>query len=82
MKRWRFRALVAGIVIVEIALATTAAVASADSLPPKCSTELVARCENAPGGSIACLRSELSKVKDYCRQALLAQAFPGAIRPD
>lgn len=81
MKRTRVHALIAGVVIVEIA-AATAAVAGARNLPPQCSTQLIALCENAPGGSIACLRTEVAKVKQLCRQALLDCAFPEAIRPD
>jgi hypothetical protein len=73
------RALIAGVVIIEIA-AATAAVAGARNLPPQCSTQLIALCENAPGGSIACLRTEVAKVKQLCRQALLDGAFPDAIR--
>jgi len=81
VKRTRVHALIAGVVIVEIA-AATAAVAGARNLPPQCSTQLIALCENAPGGSIACLRTEVAKVKQLCRQALLDGAFPEAIRPD
>lgn len=81
MKRTRVHALIAGVVIVEIAAATAAA-AGARNLPPQCSTHLIALCENAPGGSIACLRTEIAKVKQLCRQALLDGAFPEAIRPD
>lgn len=79
MKRTRVHALIATVVIVEIA-AATAAVAGARNLPPQCSTQLIALCENAPGGSIACLRTEVAKVKQLCRQALLDGAFPEAIR--
>ena len=81
MRRTRVHALIAAVVIVEIA-AATAAVAGARNMPPQCSTQLIALCENAPGGSIACLRTEVAKVKQLCRQALLDGAFPEAIRPD
>ena len=80
MKRAKVRALIAGVVLIEIAAATSA-VAGAANLPPECSTELVARCENAPGGSILCLRTEIAKVKAHCRKALLDGAFPAPIRP-
>lgn len=79
MKRTRVHALVAGLVIIEIA-AATAAVAGARNLPPQCSTQLIALCDDAPGGSIACLRTEVAKVKHLCRQALLDGAFPDSIR--
>jgi hypothetical protein len=79
VKRTRVHALIAGVVIIEIA-AATAAVAGASNLPPQCSTKLIALCENAPGGSMACLRTEVAKVKQLCRQALLDGAFPDAIR--
>ena len=81
MKRTRVHALIAGVVIVEIA-AATAAVAGARNLPPQCSTQLIALCENSPAGSINCLRTEVARVKQFCRDALLAGAFPQAIRPD
>lgn len=79
MKRTRVRALIAGVVTIEIA-AATAAIAGARNMPPQCSTQLIALCENAPGGSIACLRTEVAKVKQLCRQALLGGAFPETIR--
>lgn len=79
MKRKRVHALIAGVVIIEIA-AATAAVAGARNLPPQCSTQLIALCENAPGGSIACLRTEVAKVKHLCREALLDGALPDVIR--
>ena len=81
VKRATLRALIAGVVIIEIA-AATAAVAGARNLPPQCSTELIARCDDAPGGSIECLRTEVAKVKAFCRQALLDGALPETIRPD
>ena len=81
MKRTRLHALVAVVVVVEVA-AATAAVAGARNLPPQCSTELIALCENAPGGSINCLRTEIAKVKPICRKALFEGALPETIRPD
>ena len=81
MKFKRVHALIAGVVIIEVA-AATAAVAGARNLPPQCSTQLIARCDNAPGGSIACLRSEIAKVKQVCREALIDGALPESIRPD
>jgi hypothetical protein len=75
------RAVITAVVIIEIA-AATAAVAGARNLPPQCSTELLARCEGATGGSIACLRTEVAKVKAFCRKSLLDGALPAAIRPD
>ena len=81
MKVKRVHALIAGVVIVEVA-AATAAVAGARNLPPECSTQLIARCDNAPGGSIECLRTEIAKVKQVCRKALLDGALPDSIRPD
>jgi hypothetical protein len=81
VKRNIVRALIAGVVIIEIA-AATAAVAGASKLPPQCSTGLIALCEDSPGGSINCLRTEVAKVKQFCREALLDGALPKAIRPD
>ncbi len=81
MKRKTVHALIAGVVIVEIA-AASAAVAGARKLPPQCSTELIALCDNAPGGSIHCLRTQVAKVKQFCRKSLLDGAFPDAVRPD
>ena len=81
MKRTSMRVLIAGVVIIEIA-AATAAVAGASKLPPQCSTELIAKCDNAPGGSIECLRTQVAKVKAFCRKALIDGALPDAIRPD
>ena len=81
MKKATVRALIAGVIIVEIA-AATAAVAGARNLPPECTTALIARCEGAPGGSIQCLRTEAAKVKGFCRKALLDGALPEAMRPD
>ena len=81
MKKATVRALIAGVVIIEIA-AATAAVAGARNLPPQCSTELIARCESSPSGSIACLRAELAKVRDECRRALLDGALPATIRSE
>ena len=81
MKRTRVHALIAGVVIVEVA-AATAAVAGARNLPPQCSSELIALCDNAPGGSIECLRREVAKVKALCRKALFEGALPETIRPD
>lgn len=81
MKPTRVRALIAIVVIVEIA-AATAAVASARHLPPQCSTELIALCDNAPGGAIECLRTQVPKVKALCRKALFDAALPEAVRPE
>ena len=77
----RVHALIAAVVVIELA-AATAAVAGARNLPPQCTTALVAACQNAPGGSIECLRNEVAKVKAFCRKALLDNALPQAIRPD
>ena len=81
MKRATLRALIAGVIVVEIA-AATAAVAGARNLPAACSTEIIARCDNAPSGSIACVRTELAKVKAFCRKALFDGALPATIRAD
>ena len=81
MKRTTVHALIAGVLIVEI-VAATAAVAGARNLPPQCSTQLIALCDNAPGGSIECLRTQVAKVKEFCRKALLDGALPESIRPD
>ena len=81
MKGPRIQAIIVGVVVVEIA-AATAAVAAARNLPPECSTELIARCDNSPRGSIECLRTELAKVKGFCRKALIDGALPETLRPD
>ena len=81
MKRVSVRAVIIGVVVIEV-LAATSAVAAAANLPPECSTELVARCDDAPTGMIMCLRTESAKVKAYCRKALLDGALPATIRPD
>ena len=81
MKVKRVHALIAGVVIVEV-VAATAAVAGASNLPPQCSTQLIAACDNAPEGSIACLRTEIAKVKPLCRKALIEGALPETMRPD
>lgn len=69
--------VIVAVVIVEVA-AATAAVAAAQNLPPQCSTEIIARC----GNSVACVQTEVRKVKAFCRQALFGAPASATGRRD